>query len=117
MRRNVLGILAIGLLLVAAYGWTNDGLARSAGNRYFFFSTCQRLGLLFGATWLAYPQLERVIASTSAASARFMLLMFILGAAILVRPRLIVLLGPIILVLIGLQLVGWFLREAGRRRD
>jgi hypothetical protein len=109
MRRHVLGILAVGLLLIAAYGWITYGMADSEKN--LFFSTCQRLGLVFGAVWMAYPQLARIAATTSPASARFVLAMSGIALIILVRPKSIVFLGPVMLLLAGLQFAGWLLRR------
>ena len=121
MRRHALGILAVLLLIVAVYGWITYGLKDSEAN--FFFSTCQRIGLVFGATWMAYPQLVRVASKTSP---RFVLLMGGIGLIILIRPKSIFILGPVMLILAGLQFAGWIMkpppeagggrREAGGRR-
>ncbi len=107
MRRHALGILAILLLIVAVYGWITYGLKDSEAN--LFFSTCERIGLVFGVTWLAYPQLVRVASKTSA---RFVLLMVGIGLIILVRPKSIFMLGPVMLILAGLQFAGWLMRPA-----
>lgn len=111
LRRKLLGILALALLAVSLYGWLVYGVTDSDAQANLFFSTCQRLGLLFGAVWLAYPQLARLAASTSAASARFLLLMAVIGLIILIRPKSIVVLGPVMLILAGLQFAGWLLRK------
>jgi hypothetical protein len=60
---------------------------------------------------MAYPQLARMASKSSAASARFMLLMFVLGLIILIRPKTVVLLGPVMLILAGLQFAGWLMRK------
>ena len=114
MRRHALGILAILLLIVAVYGWITYGMTDSEAN--LFFSTCERIGLVFGVTWMAYPQLVRVASKTSA---RFVLLMAGIGLIILVRPKSIFMLGPVMLILAGLQFAGWLMKPAaagGRRQ-
>jgi hypothetical protein len=110
MRRHALGILAILLLMVAVYGWITYGLTDSEAN--VIFNTCERIGLVFGVTWMAYPQLVRVASKTSA---RFVLLMAGIGLIILVRPKSIFILGPVMLILAGLQFVGWIMKPAPRQ--
>ena len=105
MRRHALGILAILLLVIAVYGWSRYGLKESEAN--VFFNSCERIGLVFGAAWMAYPQLVRVASRTSP---RFMLLMVAIGLIILVRPRSVIILGPVMLVLAALQFVGWLMK-------
>jgi hypothetical protein len=104
MRQHVLGILAVLLLVVAIYGWSTYGMKESQSS--VFFSSCQRIGLVFGAAWLAYPQLVRI---STRVSARFMLMMVAVGLVILARPRTVVILGPIMLVLAALQFTGWLM--------
>jgi hypothetical protein len=110
MRRHALGILAILLLMVAVYGWITYGLTDSEAN--VIFNTCERIGLVFGVTWMAYPQLVRVASKTSA---RFVLLMAGIGLIILVRPKSIFILGPVMLILAGLQFAGWIMKPAPRQ--
>ena len=105
MRRHALGILAVLLLVVAVYGWFTFGMKESDAS--IFFNACERIGLVFGAAWLAYPQLVHVATRTSP---RFMLLMIGIGLIILVRPRSVIILGPIMLVLAALQFAGWLMK-------
>jgi hypothetical protein len=105
MRQHVLGILAVLLLAVAVYGWSTYGMKESEAN--VFFSSCERIGLIFAAAWLAYPQLVHLATRTSA---RFMLLMVAIGMIILVRPRSVIILGPVMLVLAALQFAGWLMK-------
>ncbi len=109
MRRHVLGVLAVLLLVTAVYGWSTYGMKESQAN--VLFSTCERIGLVFGAAWLAYPQLVRL---GTRVSARFALMMVAIGLIILVRPRSVILLGPVMLVLAALQFAGWLMKPPPR---
>jgi hypothetical protein len=116
MRRHALLMLAILLLIVFLYGWITNGL--NDGDATVFFTTCERIGLVLGAMWLAYPQLVVVAARTSS---RFVLMMIGIGLIILVRPKSVFILGPVMLVLAALQFAGWLMagganREGGGRR-
>ena len=75
IRRHILGTLALLLLLTAAYGWIAHRSAENETHR-FIFSSCQRIGLVLGAAWLAYPQLARI---ASRASARFVVPLVLIG--------------------------------------
>ncbi|MHB8970391.1 MAG: hypothetical protein ACYC3X_12630 [Pirellulaceae bacterium] len=105
MRRHALGILTVLLLIMAVYGWSTYGL--NEGQTALFFSSCWRIGLVFGMAWLAFPQLTKLSTRTSP---RFMLLMLAIGMTILVRPKSVILLGPVMLVLAALQFAGWLMK-------
>jgi hypothetical protein len=80
---------------------------------------CLRVGLVLGATWLAYPQLSRV-------AERFppwLIGGFLLGAlVVLIRPRAIFAVLPILAAIAFLQFLGWLFRplpdarRAGRNK-
>src|SRR5262245_31164724 len=58
MRRNTLGILAAGLLLIGIMLWfrgPEDGSAKP------FASSCMRMGVVFLALWLALPQIHSLV--------------------------------------------------------
>jgi hypothetical protein len=110
MRRHALLVLAVLLLIVFLYGWMTDGL--KSGDASVFYTTCERIGLVLGATWLAYPQLVLVASKTST---RFMILMFGIGLVILIRPKTAFILGPVMLILAGLQLAGWLMAGGSRQ--
>ncbi|MHB0956146.1 MAG: hypothetical protein ACYC6N_14510 [Pirellulaceae bacterium] len=105
MRRHALGILALLLLATAVYGWFTYGMKESEAN--VFFSVCERIGLVFGVIWIAYPQL---IGIASRMSPRFVLLLVTIMLIILVRPRSVIILGPILLLLAALQFAGWLMK-------
>ncbi|MCU0963187.1 MAG: hypothetical protein MUF48_24095 [Pirellulaceae bacterium] len=110
MRRHALGVLSAVLLLTALGGWWRYGWQDSQSS--VLISVCQRVGLVLGACWLAYPQLVVVLSRTSL---WFVLLMGGVGLMILVRPRTAIVLGPAMLVLVVLQFIGWLIRPPQRR--
>ncbi len=111
MRRHALLALAVLLLIVFLYGWLITGLGH--GDAAVFYTTCQRIGLVLGAMWLAYPQL---VTFASRTSSRFVLLMVGIGLIILVRPRTAIILGPVMLLLAALQFAGWLMAGAGGKQ-
>ena len=91
-RRPIIGILSIVLLVTAVVM-----LLRSAGSEnQAFGAACLRVGLLLGAVWLAYPQLERIPAWMFGTLLTALMVMA-------VRPQMAVLIVPSLLML-------WFLR-------
>lgn len=101
MRRHVLGIL--GLLLVAGGAitlWRGE-LAPE------WSSAMLRIGLVFCALWLAFPQLVTLLK-------RFppWLLATIAGGGMIVaaRPRSIVFIGPVVLAIALVQFIGWLVQ-------
>jgi hypothetical protein len=110
MRRHALGVLSAMLLLTAVGGWWLYGWQDSQSS--VLISVCQRVGLVLGACWLAYPQLVVVLSRTSL---WFVLLMSGIGLMILVRPRSVVILGPAMLLLVVLQFIGWLIKPPQTR--
>lgn len=110
MRRHVLGALSAVLLLTAVGGWWLYGWQYSQTS--VLMSMCQRIGLVLGACWLAYPQLVGLLTRTSL---WFALLVSSVGLIILVRPRTAVVLIPAVLVLAVLQFIGWLIKPPPRR--
>lgn len=105
MRRLILGILAVVFLAAGAVGlWqygTDDSGASAAA------SVAVRAGALLGALWLALPQLESLFR-------RFppWMLGMLAGCALMVvvRPRMLVYVLPLIGILLVLRFFGWLLQ-------
>ena len=98
MRRNLLGIIAAGLLLAGfvglTFGYTSQSVAgMSAG-------VGVRAGLILGALWLAYPQLAKMFETVP--TWLFVTIAIGVGAVIL-RFRNIVFVGPILAVIIAMH--------------
>lgn len=93
MNRTLLGLCALGLLLVG--GIT---LARGANDATStsFAAGCLRVGLVLGAIWLALPQIHRMLATTP----RWLLVALGIGlVVIIVRPWLALIVIPILAAL------------------
>jgi len=93
--RAAIGLFAVVLLLVGAftYGRVDDA----------FSGACLRVGLMMALWWFAYPQVKNVprwLAVTGG------ILLFV----VILRPKLIVLAIPVLIVL-------WLLRPRVRRED
>lgn len=102
--------MSAALLLTAAAGWwINDGPSSQTS---VLLSICQRIGLVLGACWLAYPQLIVILTRTSLG---LVLLMSSVGLILLVRPRTAIVLVPALLVLAALQFIGWLIKPPRRR--
>lgn len=109
MRRNLLGIIALALLVAAVYGLVVHGVTDDEAS--MITSICLRVGLVLGAAWLALPQLTRL---SGKASPWIIVPVAAAAVAITVRPRTIVVFGPILLLLGLLHLLGRFLRTPPR---
>lgn len=103
MRRTALGILALAFLM-AAGGIFLRGLAHEYT---LVLSVCLRMGLVLGAMWLAYEQAHEMIRSTPP---------WVMGGAalgllvIVVRPRAIIVVGPLLAGAAALHWLGKFLK-------
>ena len=111
MRRHLVGICSLLFLASAAALYFGSDFASNE----LLLSTCERVGILLGAWWLAYRQLEGVLQ-------RFPpWLLAALGGCVLVifvRPRLAVLLVPVIAAIGVLQFLGWLAKPMhNRARD
>ena len=73
---------------------------------------CMRIGLLLGAIWLAWPQVADVTQNVPAWMGWTLLGSFVVVVS---RPRLIVLVGPLVLTLIALNWAGKFLPRRGKK--
>jgi len=107
MRRTLLGILSLALLMGAG-GIFLRGLV----NEYpLVFSASLRMGLVLGAMWLAYEQVHEIIRRTPP---------WVMGGAalglliIVVRPRAIVAVGPLLAGAAALHWLGKILNPEPR---
>lgn len=111
MRRHALGILSLILLAVAIAGWSTYGLDESEA-KGFAFSSCLRMGLVFGAAWLAFPQVVQLAARVSVP---FAVLMSVISMIIVIRPRTAIVFLPVMAGLAALQFVGWLMKPPERK--
>jgi hypothetical protein len=104
--RHVLGIAGIACLVVAGYLFLHPP---ETGSSAFLQGSCIKSGLVLLATWLAYPQLDRLPS---------WLLMPLLGIilALTVRPRVTVILLRFGVILLPIFIAIWLLRPKARRR-
>lgn len=105
MRRAAVGIIALGFLAVAGYGFARYGLR--GGESTFLWSCCFRMGLVLACFWFALPKLMeldyRVSPPVLILSAAFVLL-------IVVRPKAILFLWPVIVPVLVILAAGQFFR-------
>ncbi len=102
MRRRLIGIVALiclgaSLILAATRPW-------SSLQQSLLFSTSLRLGLTLGAIWLAYPQVEALVRRISPWWIGMAALVIVM---LVVRPRVLLLLVPLLLLIAAL---GWLRR-------
>ena len=102
MRRATVGIIALVLVGIAGYGFARHGF--DDGTASFFWNSCWRIGLVLGAVWLALPNL---LERGSGASPLVLTLAVAIGLVIVVRPRAIIFLWPVLLILGVVQFGRW----------
>ncbi len=110
MRRTAVGILALALLGIAAFGLFRHGLAEN--DTSFFWNSCLRIGLVLGAVWLALPNLMQ---RRSGASPLVLTLLGVLTLAVLIRPKAIIVLWPILIIVGVLQFFSWLVKPPARK--
>lgn len=103
MRRILMGILALVFLGAAGAiylrGVTDENM--------FLLSVCQRVGLVLGAMWLAYEQVRKIGQRSPP------WLLGCIGLCLLVlvvRPRAILLVAPLLMLVAALQFFGWLFK-------
>ena len=109
MQRHLIGIFALIFLSSAAL------LAlRDFRDTEFLLSVFLRVGLVLAAIWLAYRQVQQLAKLLPG-----WLLAGLLGLVLLiaVRPKLVWLIFPAMLVLGALQVVGWILKPLPKRKS
>ena len=103
MRRILIGILS--LLFLGAAGTIY--LRGVTDQNVFLLSVCQRVGLVLGAMWLAYEQVLKIGQRSPP---------WLLGciglclAVIVVRPKAILIVGPLLAAVAVLQFFGWLFK-------
>lgn len=105
MQRALLGIFAVLCLVLGAYGVSVYGTRDSDWSA--LSSAGLRAGVLLGSLWLALPQLQRLLRVCPP------WLLGVAGAcgiAMVIRPRLLVYLIPLLGILLVLRFFGWLLK-------
>ena len=113
MQRHLLGISALLLLAIAAGMLLADSGEAARGTRTMFIGACVRVGMVLAAGWLAWPQLARLFARVSPIA-----LIGLMTVAIVLafRPKLLVILGPLLILVALLHVFGWFTKPASPAR-
>jgi hypothetical protein len=111
MRRALLGIFAVVCLVLGAYGVWTYGTRDSDWSA--LSSAGLRAGVLLGSLWLALPQLERLL---RVCPPWLLAVAGACGVAVVVRPRLLVYLLPLLGVLLVLRFFGWLLQPLPVRK-
>ncbi len=113
MQRHALGAIALislilGIAGIAYYGVDDSQTSLVAG-------MCLRIGLVLGALWLAMPQFKRLSGTAPPWAIGIVILCLMI---VIARPRTIVVLGPVLLVLGALVFIGWLVKppETGPKR-
>ncbi len=113
MQRHALGAIALvslvlGISGIAYFGVDDSQTSMAAG-------MCLRIGLVLGAVWLALPQFQRVSGNAPPWVMGFVMLCLLI---VIARPRTILIIGPALLVLGALALIGWLAKppETHKRR-
>lgn len=113
MQRHALGAIALislilGIAGIAYYGVDDSQTSLVAG-------MCLRIGLVLGALWLAMPQFKRLSGNAPPWAIGIVTLCLMI---VIARPRTIVVLGPVLLVLGALVFIGWLVKppETGPKR-
>lgn len=110
MHRHLLGVASLLLLVTGSILFFTQSTA--AGTFEMFIGACIRVGFVLAAVWLAWPQLSRLFSRISPVALGFVLLAVALLAW---RPRLIVVIGPILALAGLLHLLGFFTKPAAER--
>lgn len=110
MQRAILGILAVGFLIGGALAVYRFGVNDSSASASA--SVALRCGLLLSAIWLALPQIQAI-------ARRWPPWMIFSGiaalAALIVRPKLLVILLPAIALLGALQFIRWLFQPLPKK--
>jgi hypothetical protein len=113
MQRYALGAIALVSLILGIAGVAYYGVDESQTS--LIAGMCLRIGLVLGALWLALPQLKRLSGEAPPWVVGLVILCLLI---VIARPRTIVVVGPILLVLAALALIGWLVKppETHQRR-
>lgn len=111
MRRRLLGIIAFALLVGGSIGlYLAGGSTTQLG---LFLGACARSGALLGALWLAFP---RIVELSERVPPWLLGSIVVGGLAIMIRPRNIVLVGPLLMILAMMHFMGWLFRPISKTR-
>ena len=111
MRRTAVGIIALAFLAVAGYGFSKHGF--DGEDTAFLWNSCWRMGLVLGTVWLALPQLLEKRADFSPI---VLILGIVTALVIVIRPKAIVFLWPIFLIIGIVQFFRWLARPPEKKR-
>lgn len=110
MRRHAFGLIALIFLLTAAIQGYQIGW--SAMQESMPLSVCLRVGLVLGAIWLAYPQLQDIGRRTPP----WVVVAAYIGTIVLiVQPKAFRVLIPVLLLIVAFQFVGRLFKPADSR--
>jgi len=107
VRRHVLGIIAVLLLTAAAALLLGAPLGLDKNLATMYGSICLRAGLTLGAAWLAFRQVQALIASCSP---RLLLTLVLGGMVVIVRPKTLPIIALLVAVVLVLEVLGWLLK-------
>lgn len=111
MQRTILGILAAGLIAAGLYLLQ---LGSKEGPVEMAAALLLRAGMVLGAVWLALPQLRQLGRRTSPwvlKVAGALLLLVVFGR------RYVLVIGPLVALYVGIEVVGNWLRRNPRNRQ
>lgn len=107
MRRRLLGIIAATLIIVGVGGLVAGS---DPGSQWHLFASAfVKSGFVLGALWLAFPQIAEL---STRVPPWFLGALVIGGISIAIRPRSIVVIGPLLAALSFMQLLGKVLQSA-----
>lgn len=112
MRRTAVGIIALVFLAIAGYGFTRYGLG--GGESSFFWSCCWRMGLVLGCLWFALPKLleqEYTVSPLALTLVGSILLL------IVVRPKAVLVLWPVLVILAIGQFFRWLIKPPPKKKQ
>ena len=111
MRRHTVGILALVLIAIGVFAMAAGGI------QSFATAACLRIGLVLGAFWLAFPQLQQMLSRFSF----WVVVAGIVGIALLLVSKSSFVLIPLAVAVAVLYFVGWYRRaqapEKGVRKE
>ncbi len=98
----IAGVLIVsGFCILAATGISGND------SRVMYASICLRAGFTLGAIWLAFPQVLELLAKFPP----WLIGLVVLAVGVLVvRPRMIVVIWPLLLGIAVIQFVGWLFK-------
>jgi uncharacterized membrane protein len=102
-----MGIIAVLLLTAAAVLLLGVPLGLDKNLATMYGSICLRAGLTLGAAWLAFRQIQTLIACCSP---RLLLTLVLGGMIVIVRPKTLPIIALLVAVVLVLEVLGWMLK-------